>query len=104
MARLRVVFHDLAGADAARGVDLVEDDGAVACDAKAVLDDQRLDLGRVEDRGEKGGEMRVPRRMHGALLDFSGDGVDGLGRHRGGNPVCPPFKCGQVDRSGQSYQ
>jgi hypothetical protein len=38
--------------------------------------------------------------MHGALLDFSGDGVDGLGRHRGGNPVCPPV---QVWTGGQEW-
>lgn len=87
VACLRIVFHDLAGADAARGVDLVEDDGTVACDAEAVLDDERFDLGRVEERGEKGREMGIPRRMNGALQDFSGDGVDGLGWHRGGNPV-----------------
>lgn len=87
MACFGVVFHDLAGADVACGVDLVEDDGTVACDAEAVLDDQRLNLGRIEERGEKCGEMGIPGRMHGALQDFGGNGVDGLGRHRGGNPV-----------------
>ena len=75
VAGLRVVFHDLAGADAALGVNLVEDDGAFAGDADAVFLDEGGDRYRVEEGTEEGDEVGVNRRADGPGDDVVGDGV-----------------------------
>lgn len=58
VAGLRVVFHDFAGADAALGVDLVEDDGPFSGDTDAVFVDEAFEDDGVKDGGEEAGEVR----------------------------------------------
>ena len=58
VASLRVVFHDLAGADAALNVNLVEDDGTVSGDSDAVFVDEAFQDDGVKEGGEELGEVR----------------------------------------------
>ena len=70
MAGLRVVLDDLAGADAAFPVDLVEDGGTVLGDAQAVAVHEHLDGVGVEDAVEECEEV-----ADGIQADGLGDEV-----------------------------
>ena len=65
VAGLRVVFHDLAGADAALNVNLVEDNGTVAGDTDAVFVDEAFQDDGIEDGGKEAGEVRRTVRPEG---------------------------------------
>ena len=69
VAGVGVVFHDLAGAAAALGVDLEEDGGSGAGDADAVLVDEAFDHHRVNDGLEKGYEVRITVMTDGAVYE-----------------------------------
>ena len=58
VAGLGIVFHDFAGADAALNVNLVEDDGTVACDSDAVFVDETFQDDGVKESGKELCEIR----------------------------------------------
>lgn len=86
VAGLGVVFHHFAGAYAALGVYLVEDDGAVAGDAEAVFLDEGCDGDGVKEGAKEGDEV-------GVVV-----GADAPGYDVGGNRVHFVHRCGRVDR------
>ena len=75
VAGFGVVFHDFACADAALGVDLVEDDVAFAGDADAVFVDEAFEDDGVEEGGEETGEVRRAVRSEGLGHDVLGERV-----------------------------
>lgn len=75
VAGLRVVFHDLAGADAALNVNLVEDNGMVAGDTDAVFVDEAFQDDGIEDGGKEAGEVRRAVRPEGLGHDVLGERV-----------------------------
>ena len=75
VAGLGVVLHDFAGADAALGVNLVEDDGAFAGDTDAVFVDEAFEDDGVKEGGEETGEVRRAVRPEGLGHDVLGERV-----------------------------
>lgn len=75
VAGVGVVFHDFTGADAASGVYLKEDDGAVPGDAEAVVVDDVFEDEGIEDGGEESGEVGMAAGADGAGDDVFGEGV-----------------------------
>ena len=75
VAGFGVVLHHFAGAYAALGVDLVEDDGTVTCDAEAVFIDQAFEDDRVEEGGEEAGEVAMDGGTQGLCHDLGRYGV-----------------------------
>ena len=75
VAGLGVVFHHFAGAASALNVNLVENDGFLACDSDAVFLDEGGNRYRVKKGAEECDEIGVEGGTDAPCYDFVGDGV-----------------------------